>query len=67
MNEEKIDEDKNEDKQWMKNKINSMDARTLGLLEHVDRIGNTVGTNRAITIVLWLLGLIIIWFWISRA
>ena len=58
---------KDEDKQCrMESKINSMDARIFGMRNDIDDIGKSAGMNRLITIILWSMGMVIIWFWLSR-
>ena len=58
---------KDEDKQCqMEGKINSIDARIFGIRSDIDDIGKSVGTNRLITIILWSMGMVMIWFWLSR-
>ena len=58
---------KDEDKQCqMEGKINSIDARILGMRSDIDDIGKSVGANRLITIILWSMGMVMIWFWLSR-
>ena len=65
MSEEESTKSKDEDKQCqMESKINSIAARILGMRDDIDNIGKTVGTNRLLTFVLWLLGMIMIWFWL---
>ena len=68
MSEEESTNSKDEDKQCrMENKINSIDARILGMRDDIDNIGQSVVVNRLIIVVFWLLGMAMIWFWLSRA
>ena len=68
MSEEESTNIKDEDKQCqMEGKINSIDARILGMRSDIDDIGKNVGMNRLITIILWSMGMVMIWFWLSRA
>ena len=65
MSEEGSTKSKDEDKQCqMESKINSIDARVLGMRDDIDNIEKAVGANRLITFVLWILGMTLIWFWL---
>ena len=67
MSEEESMKSKDEDKQCqMEGKINSIDARILGMRDDIDNIGKSVGTNRGVTFILWILGMVMIWFWLSN-
>ena len=65
MSEEESTKSKDEDRQCqMEGKINSIDARIFGMRDDVDSIGKSVGANRLITFILWILGMMLIWFWL---
>ena len=67
MSEEESTKIKDEDKGCqMEGKINSIDAEVLGMRDDIDDIGKNVGMNRLIIFILWSMGMVMIWFWLSR-
>ena len=67
MNEEESMKNKDEDKQCrMEDRINSINARTIGVRDDINNIEKNVGMNRTIMIILWSMSMVIIWFWLSR-
>ena len=68
MNEEESTKSKDEDKQCrMEDKINSINARTIGVRDDINGIEKVVVMNRTIMIIIWSMSMVIIWFWLSRA
>ena len=68
MSEEELMKSKNEDKQCrMEDKINSINARTIGVRDDINNIEKSVGMNRIMMYILWSISMVIIWFWLSRA
>ena len=58
---------KDEDKQCrMEDKINSINARTIGVRDDINNIEKSVGTNRTTMLIIWSMSMVIIWFWLSR-
>ena len=67
MSEEKSTKSKDEDKQCrMEDKINSINARTIGVRDDINNIEKSAGINRIMMCILWSISMVIIWFWISR-
>ena len=67
MSEEESTKSKDEDKQCrMEDRINSINARTIGVRDDINNIEKNVGMNRTIMIILWSMSMVIIWFWLSR-
>ena len=59
---------KDEDKQCrMEDKINSINARTIGVRDDINDIAKSVGMNRTTMLIIWSMSMVIIWFWLSRA
>ena len=67
MSEEESTKSKDEDKQCrMEDKINSINARTIGVRDDINNIEKSVGMNRTTMLIIWSMSMVIIWFWLSR-
>ena len=67
MNEEEPTKNKDEEKQCrMEDKINSINARTIGVRDDINGIEKAVVMNRLLFCILWSMSMIIICFCISR-
>ena len=67
MSEDESMKNKDEDKQYrMEDKINFINARTIGVRDDINGIERSVGMNRIIMIIIWSMSMVIIWFWLSR-
>ena len=67
MSEEESMKNKDEDKQCrMEDKINSINARTIGVRDDINNIEKSVGMNRIMICILWSMSMVIIWFWLSK-